>query len=777
MNYSQKEVSERSRQSKSVASYRIHKLRLMGMHILLIGFLVALGLGVSVALDVLRGTIASAPGLDAAIPSQEEAATTLLDANGDAMETLSASDIKGEYATYEEIPSTLQNAFVATQDESYWVHSGVNYLEMPQTFFSGIINGGEFSPGSGTLTEQFLNNQIFTGSRKDTAFQRFQFKLQEQYLAVQLVKQYDKRQILEYYLNTISLGQNTLGVQSASRRYFDKDVSDLTLSECAVLAATAQDPSANDPISHPAKNAKRFASVLSSMKEQGYITAEEYNSAMGDDVYARIQAVSQNAPGTPGGVSYFTDALIRQVIQDLKDELGYTDTQAYNTLYQQGLTIYTTQDRAMQGICDALVSDPRYYNSSSQKDSSDEQVSVVVMDQSTGAVKALCGGRDADEPDVNRATQSTRQPGSLFHILSAYAPALDTAGMTLATVHDDAKYFYPGTKTPVTDWYGSSYRGLVSVRSGITDSINITAVKTLGEISPKTGYDYLLNLGFTTIVDAYTDSAGKSYTDIALPLALGHLTKGVSNLELTNAFATIADNGSYHKAAFYTKILDRNGNVLLEKKDTGRQVIKESTAWLVTDALRDSIQNGTATSAAFQEIDMPQAGQAGISEDNKDYWFAGYTPYLTAGVWIGRDDGASLSSSPHCAELWRDITEQLNHALPMRKFQRPNSIISTYVCTKCGKLAIDDLCSRAVGGSCTKLEYFAKDTAPTENCDCHVRCRICKKSGHLAGDNCPADDIYTAVYLQKKETSGKTADAPLILPEYLQDSVCEVHNH
>ncbi len=773
MNYSQKEVSERFRQLKSPASRRFCKLRLMGAHILLISFLSALCFSVILAIDIFQDIVASAPGLDAIAPSQDGHATTLLDVNGNVFETLSSSDTEIEYVTYENIPSTLQNAFVATQDESYWVHNGVNYMKMPQTFFSGIINGGSFNSGSFTLTEQYLRNQVFAGSREDSPFKRFQMKLQEQYLAVQLSKQYDKRQVLEYYLNTVSLGQSTQGVQSASRRYFNKDVSDLTLSECAVLAATAQDPSNGDPVSHPAKNAKRFASVLSSMKEQGYITAEEYNDAMGDDVYSRIQ----NAGGDIQK-SFFTDALISQVIRDLKDELGYTDTQAYNTLYRQGLTIYTTQDTNMQDMCDALIRIPQYYGSSRKNASADTpQVSVVVMDQSTGAVRAICGGWGEESRTINRATALTRQPGSLFQVPSTYVPALDTNGMTLATVHDDAKYNYPGTKIPVENWYGSSYRGLSSIRNGITDSMNVIAAKTLGEVTPKTGYDYLLNLGFTTITDTYTDSEGVSHTDISLPLASGKLTKGVTNLELTNAFAAIADGGTYHKACFYTKILDQKGNVLLENNQQGRQVMKESTAWLMTDAMKDVILTGTGTAAAFRHIDMPQAGMTGISEDNKDYWFVGYTPYLVTGVWIGCDDGSALSEPPHYAELWRDITEQLNQDFPEKKFLRPNSIISTYVCTKCGKLAIDDLCNRAVGGSCTKLEYFARDTAPTENCDCHVRCRICKGSGHLAGDSCPADDIYTAVYLQKKETSGKTADAPLILPEYLQDSVCEVHNH
>lgn len=343
------------------------------------------------------------------------------------------------------------------------------------------------------------------------------------------------------------------------------------------------------------------------MKDQGYITSDEYEKAINDKVYARIKAVNKETTATHTTTSYFTDALIDQVISDMKNELGYTETQAYNALYRGGLTIYTTQDASIQKVCDNVINNPSYYPAGSTYQLSYQltvtdaegvahnynagtmenwfakkkkkkiplyytdkkkanqyikvykkamskgagcqvegekidfviqpQVSFVVMDQTSGQVKAICGGRGEKTASrtLNRASTSLRQPGSTYKILSTYLPALDTSGMTLATQQKDEPYYYPGTKRLVRNWY-RGYRGTVTIRKAIADSMNVIAVKTLEQVTPKVAYDYLLNLGFTSLVESYTDASGKIYSDISLPMALGGLTKGVSNLELTTAF-------------------------------------------------------------------------------------------------------------------------------------------------------------------------------------------------------------------------------------------------
>ena len=847
MNFSHKSVEKRAYRLKSPASHRFHKLQVIGIRSVLIGFLLALSLAVSLFLGALHSIIESAPNIDSIEVVPQGYTTSILDTKGNTIETLVGRDANREYITLDQIPANLQNAFIAIEDERFWNHSGVDFHGVLRAFATGIADGGNFNQGASTLTQQLLKNQVFGGGSETTFFKRLERKIQEQYLAVQIEKKYDKKQILEYYLNTINLGQNTLGVQAASKRYFSKDVSALTLSECAVLAGITQNPSEYNPILHPKKNEQKRTTVLTYMKEQGFITSEELAEAMKDDVYSRIQKVNNTIQSSSTTTTYFTDALITQVIQDLKEKLGYTETQAYNTLYSRGLTIYSTQDSNMQKICDKVINGKKYYPKDSnyqltyqlsvKKEDGTEitydfnsmkswyaskkskkisnyykkkstakkriatfkkailkktdtiiaenislviqpQVSFLVLDQETGAVKAICGGRGekTGSRTLNRATDSTRQPGSTFKVLSTYLPALDSAGMTLATVQDDTKYYYPNTKRLVKNWYGNNYRGLTSLRTAISDSMNVVAVKTLEQVTPKTGYDYLLNLGFTTVVDTYTSNSGKTYTDIALPLALGGLTKGVTNAELTAGFATIANGGTYHRPAYYTKIVDHNGNVLLSQETEGKRVMKDSTAWLLTSAMKDVVNKGTGTRLKFRTIDMPQAGKTGTSTNNKDLWFVGYTPYLTAGIWAGYDSGAKQNSASYHKDIWRTIMEKLNKNYENTGFKKPNSIVSAAICTKCGKRAIEGVCNNAVGGPCNKNEFFAKDSVPTETCDCHVKCTICKSSSQLAGDNCPTTSTYTTVYLQKKETNGKTADAPLIIPNYLQGSLCQIHN-
>ena len=784
MNFSPSEVEKRINRLQSPASHRLNKTKLITIRILLIGFLFLLCFGCSMLLGAFQSTIAAAPDLDSIQIAPSGYTTTLLDTDGKTIQTLVGKDANRQYVTLDQIPVNLQNAFIAIEDERFYSHHGVDFQGILRAFALGLANGGHFSQGASTLTQQLLKNQVFEGGEEKTILGRFQRKIQEQYLAIQLEKHYSKQQILEYYLNTINLGQNTLGVQAASKRYFNKSVSDLSLSECAVLAGITQNPSAYNPITHASANSKKRTTVLTYMKEQGYITSNDYNTAINDDVYSRIQTVNQKTRSVSTTTSYFTDALIQQVIKDLKQKLGYTETQAYNALYSRGLKIQTTQDSSMQKICDSVINNKKYYPAGSsyqltyqltiqKADGSQKnydinslkqfvkkhykkkitsyfkkkstgkkyikafkksivtkqdhilaenvefvlqpQVSFVLIDQHTGNVKAICGGRGtkAGSRTFNRATDSTRQPGSTFKVLAAYVPALDTAGMTLATVQDDAKYYYPGTKKLVKNWYSTGYRGLSSIRQGIKYSMNVVAVKTLEEVTPKIGYDYLQNLGFTTLVDNYTDSSGNTYTDIALPLALGGLTKGVTNLELTNGFASIANGGTHYKTSFYTKIYDHDGNLLLENDNEGQQVMKESTAWLLTNAMEDVIKSGTATKARFKKISLAQAGKSGTTTHNKDLWFVGYTPYYTCAVWSGYDNNEKLpdyARNFHKA-LWKKVMTRIHEGLPSKEFEKPASVEKLSVCEETGLLP------RA--GCPVITEYFDVGTMPTEYCDQH----------------------------------------------------------
>ena len=363
------------------------------------------------------------------------------------------------------------------------------------------------------------------------------------------------------------------------------------------------------------------------------------------------------------------------------------------------------------------------------------QVSITIEDQATGYIVAMVGGRGQKEASrtLNRAYTTTRQPGSTFKVVSTYAPALDSAGLTLADVQNDAPYNYASGR-PVSNWWKDGYRGLLSLRYGIAQSANIVAVKTLTQITPQLGFDYLLNFGFTTLVDRRVESDGTVVSDIGQPLALGGITDGVTNLELNAAYAAIANKGVYIKPKLYTKIVDHDGNVLIDNTSPSETpVIKETTAWLLTSAMQDVVTSGTGGSVNFGG--MAIAGKTGTTSDNKDVWFSGFTPYYTATTWTGYDNNVSLSSSAErnlSKTLWRAVMSRIHENLPEKTFPMASGIVTAQVCSKSGRLPIAGVCD-----GCVVTEYFAEGTVPTETCDVHYSSNICAYTGLTASEECP----------------------------------------
>lgn len=676
----------------------------------------------------------------------------------------------------EDIPLDLQHAFVAIEDERFYKHNGVDLQGVLRAGVVGLTSG-HFSEGASTLTQQLIKNNVFPNfTEEKTFYDRLERKLQEQYLAIEIEKQMSKEEIMESYLNTINLGQNCLGVQTAAKRYFGKDVSELTLSEDAVIAAITQSPSGFNPITNPEKNADRRKKVLKSMLDQEFITQAQYDEALADPVYDRIQSVNSTIDNERPN-SYFVDEVSKQVLADLQRLKGYTETQAYNALYSGGLKIYSTQDLYMQQIADEEVNNPENYPGSTKYtltylltitradgtvenfdensiksylinaygidsltfDSQEEgqamvdefkstlaregdiydekvtlapqpQASVVVMDQYTGQVKAVVGGRGnkVESQSLNRATTSPRQPGSCFKVLSTYAPALDSAGKTLATIIKDEPFNYSDSKhTPVRNWWGNSYRGNVTVREAIQDSMNVCAVKMLTEITPQLGFDYLKNnFGFTTLVNG-EEINGSIFYDAQQPLALGGITKGVYNQEMTAAYAALANNGVYNKPIYYTKILDHDGNVLIENPGESHVAVKDTTAALLTNAMIDVMTQGTGTKA--QISNMPVSGKTGTTSDDIDVWLSAYTPYYTCSVWSGYDDNTPLRNTSFHLYLWRNIMERIHENLEYKDFTMPDTIEQKWICTQTGDLAVSGVCP-------SFQEYFAPGTAPTEVC-------------------------------------------------------------
>ena len=805
MNYGKKGVTQKQKDLNAKSSKWGKKIALIFLKVFLVVFISAGIIAASGALGIIKGVIDSSPDISQMTVAPTKFSTFIYDSEGNQTAKLVASNSNRIPVSMDKIPEDLAHAFVALEDARFYEHNGIDIKGIMRAFMVGVKNKFNFSEGASTITQQLLKNIVFTDWVSEESFaEKLKRKIQEQYLAIELEKQMDKNTILVNYMNTINLGQNTLGVQAASLRYFNKQVQDLNLSECAVLAGITKNPSRYNPISHPEENDKRRTKVLNNMLEQGYISQAEYDEALADDPYSRIKTTNEVA-GDTTITSYFDDAVTEQVYEDLL-AAGYNDTQAYTMLYSGGLKIYSTQDPDIQAICDEIYSNEenypenskwaldyrlsvtkangetvnhskemyrKYFRENGKKNfnllySSHEdayadieiyqaavleegddilaesieltpqpQVSLTVADQSTGHVVAMIGGRGTKDKSrtLNRATATTRPPGSTFKLLASFGPAVDTGGFTLATVVNDAPFFYYDG-SPVRNWYSNSatpYRGLMSIREGIYNSLNIVAVKTITQITPQLGFSYLENLGFTTLAVA-KEINGKIYSDIQQTLALGGLTNGVTNMELNAAYACIANGGTYIKPKLYTKVVDYDGNIILDNTiSETRQVFKETTAYLLTSAMEDTLIRGTGTAARFSGMSM--AGKTGTASDDLDVWFAGYTPYYTATTWTGYDDnntklsGAGLSLSK---TMWKKVMSAIHENLPSKSFETPPNIVQATVCARSGKLPLPGLCDGTL-----KTEYFEQGTVPTDHCNVHYQGALCSYSGQPACTNCP----------------------------------------
>lgn len=849
MNYGKNETERRLKSLHSKSGKYASRLFLNIFKSLFVLCLFLVVVGTAIGFGMVKGIIDNAPSVDILNIQPDRFATTIYDAKGNLTDTLVTSGSNRELATYDELPQNLVNAFISIEDARFRSHNGIDIRSIARAV-RGLISD-DYSGGGSTITQQLIKNNVFSGGMETSWGAKIERKLQEQYLAVQLEKnsgmskEDTKDLIITDYLNTINLGNNTLGVKVAARRYFNKDVSDLTLSECAVLASITKNPSKLNPISGRDNNAQRRKIVLQNMYDQGYITKEQQEEALSDDVYDRIQNVDTAAKENSSHYSYFTDELIDQVTNALMEKLDYSESQASNLLYSGGLQIYTTQDPALQTIVDEEINNPDNYSvakysveyrlSVTHADGSTQhyseqdlktfrktqldnpsfdglyknpeavqsdidaykawllkdgdkiigesqnlilqpQTSFVLMDQHTGEVKALCGGRGEKKASLtlNRASNVYRQPGSAFKVITAFAPAIDACGATLGTVYYDAPYTI-GNKS-FRNWWNKSYgyTGYHSIRDGIIYSMNIVAVRTLMEtVTPQLGVEYAENMGITSL----------DKNDLGAALALGGLTKGVSNLELTAAYASIADGGVYTKPRFFTKILDHNGKVLIDNEPETKQVLKDSTAFLLTDAMAESMKSNrlfarpgisiTSTSTRAALTGMSAAGKSGTTTGSNDIWFVGYTPYYTAGIWAGCDNNQKLSNgnggTTFHKDIWRNIMNRVSEGMPDPGFTIPDSIETAEICRKSGKRAIPGVCSADPRGNAVYTEYFAKGTAPTEVCDKHVAVTVCAESGMRPTPYCPNKTTRICMVLPDGEND-PTDDSAFAIPGY-----CTIH--
>lgn len=814
-------------------------------------FLILCFAGFAVGIGFVRGAIDAAPSLDIIDVQPQGYASQIYDADGNLMQTLVMEGSNREEVSFDQLPDDLVNAFIAIEDSRFYEHNGIDLKGILRAAYVGITNG-RFSEGASTITQQLIKNNVLQGGYETSMADKLRRKIQEQFLAVKLEDQLDSKEtILEYYLNTINLGGNCLGVQTAANRYFGKNVWELTLSECTVLAATTSNPSRYNPLTHPKENAVRRKIVLEKMYEQNFITYDQKNDALDDDVYSRIQTVD-NATSGSTVFSYFTDAVYNQVCDDLQSKLGYSASQSYKLLYSGGLQIYSTMDPSIQAIVDEEINNADNYISSTgsrlleyslnyaltvcHADGSEStytendlinyfqsekkqatfaniyaskediyrsvrefkasllisgdsvtnetitpilepQESVVVMNQSNGHVAAISGGRGEKEGSLtlNRALHCHRQPGSASMIISTFAPAIDSCGATLASTYYDAPY--SSGNQQVLNWWGNPYLGYNNIRQAITYSMNVIGARCLTSlVSDSTAYDYLelFGLGNTDLFETSSSlaSTSQSYT--------------VTNEMLTAAFASIANDGIYQKPTYYTKVLDRQGNILLESVPSQTRIIKSSSAALLTNAMEDVISSNssyyyqygiTPTGTLCQVDSMTLAGKSGTTTSGSDVWFIGYSPYYTCGIWSGYDDSKVLSNgTEYHKTIWQKIMARIHTDLDNKDFIFTDELESAKICSKSGLLAVDGVCNSSSSNASVYTEYFAPGTAPTSYCDRHYALRICTKSGKSATKYCPGDLVVQRVYLHIDDSdlsSGTTTDSDYLAPSNLQS--CDIH--
>ena len=632
MNYGGNGIKRKKKLLNSAATKFKTKLGIFFVKLLLVCAIAVVIGGSCLVFGAAQGIIQSAPDISSINVSPEGFATKIYDNEGNEIQTLAKTGANRIYASLDQIPIELQHAFVAIEDERFYKHNGIDLQGIMRAAMI-TVSDGEMSQGASTITQQLLKNNVFNAYNEST-MEKIKRKVQEQYLAIKLETVMSKDNILENYLNTINLGNGYYGVQAAANGYFNKDVSELTLSECAVLASITKNPSRLNPLRNPDDNKERQLAVLNNMLRQEYISTEEYSEAVEDDVYARLEGIDVSSSSSSSNYSYFVDEVIEQLITDLMQQKGYSKQQATNLIYAGGLSVYTTQDMRMQEAADTVLNDPDYYPGNNftinynltvketdgsfsyysqnnmekwYNDNGDSsfsltlsnkekaqnyidtykeamtanggtvtfedshfivqpQISFSVMEQSTGYVKVLVGGRGDKNTDrgLNRATDDVaRQPGSSIKPLVAYGPGLDTGAITLASAIDDAPYYYSGTDARlVKNYTEGEYLGYITVRAALTRSQNVPAVKVLTQITPAVGFSYLQKFGLSTLVSPQNPVNGSH--DVVQSLALGGMTKGVSNIDMTAAYAAIANKGVYTKPIYYTKVLDSEGNVIID---------------------------------------------------------------------------------------------------------------------------------------------------------------------------------------------------------------------
>ncbi|MFI3116062.1 MAG: PBP1A family penicillin-binding protein [Clostridia bacterium] len=645
------------------------------------------------------------------------------------------------WASIDTMPQYLLDAFVSIEDERFYTHEGVDWIRTVGAAVNWVVPIRSSGFGGSTITQQLIKNS--TGDN-DYSIDR---KITEILRALSLEKKMEKDDILELYLNTIYLGRNAYGVFTAAQTYFQKDLQELNLAECAVIAGITNNPSYYDPFRYPDNIKQRQETILYMMFELGAITESEYKEALAFELDYKYAENEEKLAATN---SYFVDAVIEDVLRDLQEIKGYSKQVATQLLYSGGLEIYSTVDLFVQETMENVYQNEDNFPNISGRDGALPESSMVIIDPTNGQVKGIVGGRGEKVGDrvLNRATQTTRSPGSSIKPLTVYAPAIDSGLITPISIYTDAPYSFT---ISTTGWPKNSYgsfRGQTTILEAVEDSTNTIAVSVLADLGVRESYNFATTKLGLTLVESRTSSSGYTFTDIALsPLALGGLTDGVSTLEMAAAYVPFANEGLYYEPITYTKVIDSQGNVILENAPYSVQSFEDpDTVFYMRQLLERVVNAGTGYGAKVTGMDT--FGKTGTTDDNYDRWFAGGTPYYVGATWFGYDTQQAVTGvwGNPALNLWSAVMDEIHKDLPNATFADSPSFVSTSYCLDSGMLP-NEYCSQDIRGSRVSYAYVSASDKPTETCNMHVSVGINVLNGAVASSCCLPDTIQQRVLL------------------------------
>ncbi len=644
----------------------------------------------------------------------------------DELETgLSVGKTSG-YLAYPDLPKNLIHAFVSIEDKHFFEHRGVDWRRtLAATANYALGFSGRF--GASTITQQLVKN--LTGNSDISAAR----KIQEIFYACELERRLDKTEIMELYLNIICFADQCDGITAAAEHYFSKSPSELTLAECATIAAITNNPSYYNPIRHPENNLKRRNLILGEMHEDGYITESEYRSALDEGLQL---SVSERGEGGNGINSWYIDMVIEDVTHDLCEAYGISRSLASHYLYTGGLRIDTAMDREIQDKVE------EYYRTAIQLPKNANGVSaqsaLIVIDPRTGDILGVAGA--VGEKQGNRvqsfATQTKRPPGSAIKPITVYAPALEKGIITWSSVLDDVPVnFYGNVAWPRNS--SNVYRGLTNIPYAVAHSTNTVAVRILAQIGLEEAYR---TASENYHLSGLISRSGANDCDYAA-LALGQLNYGVTLRELTAAYTVFADGGVYHPYRSYYRVLDREGNILLSRADAAEPVLSQANAAIMTKLLQGVVTDGTSSSITLADT-VECAGKTGTTNANGDRWFIGYTPDLICGVWCGYEYPEPLTGRNYCLDIWNRVMGELVDlgGGAGKAFPIPSDLIRVSYCKDSGSLP-SEACAHDPRGGRTEIGWFVRGTEPTAFCECHVLCEYDSVCGGISHGNCPSEHL------------------------------------